>query len=160
MHRRLTRAAVLISTIAAALAFTPVTASAALPGPEGLTGTGDCAGTLAWHKNLYYADTSTKIGELDIYVNNSTGVACAKMNHGGVSWGVTRETHVFLARCTETHQTNGCIYAATDVDDGQYAYFAGPAKVSAGAHCVHTYGWITWQQVRWQVTSPYSVLCG
>ncbi len=159
MYRRVAKTAVILGALATALAFVPTTAaSAAVPGPEGITGTGDCSGNLVWSKNLNYG--GTKIGELDIYYNASTGVNCAKMNHGGPTWGVTRDTYVQIAKCQETSPSSTCVYAAEDHDGGQFAYYAGPATVTAGSHCVSAGGYIFWQGSYHNVNTAATVLCG
>ncbi len=159
MYRRFAKVALIFSALATALSLVPAaTASAAVPGPEGITGTGDCTGNLVWHKNLNYS--GTKIGELDIYYNASTGVNCAKMNHGGPTWGVARDTWVYIAKCEQTNPTGTCFETADDSDRGPFEYFAGPVKVTAGSHCITANGWIFWEGARRKVATGATVLCG
>ncbi len=144
MYRPAAKAAVILTALAATLAFIPASsASASLPGPNRDPGAGDCAGNLIWHKNVMAG--ATKIGELDIYYNASTGVNCAKLNHGGPTWGVASDTYMYLHKCQQTAPGPRCDVLETKWDRDNYAYYAGPLKVTANNHCVWAGGNITYQ---------------
>ncbi len=144
MYRRAVKAAVILSALVATMAFAPTTAaSAALPGPNRDPGAGDCAGNLIWHKNVMAG--ATKVGELDVYYNASTGVNCAKVNHGGPSWGVATLTYMNYYVCQETNPGPHCTPIDHKADQGQYAYYAGPLKFTPGNHCLWAGGYIAWQ---------------
>jgi hypothetical protein len=118
---------------------------------------GNCAGSLVVHKNLVYNDT--KIGELDVYYNASTGVNCAKMNHGGPTAGVARDTYAYIAKCQATSPTGTCVVLDDDVDRGNFSSYAGPVKVTAGTHCITANGWIVWNGARRKVATGATVAC-
>jgi hypothetical protein len=135
--------------LAATLTLAPTAASAA---------TGDCSGNNIISKPLMYNDT--KIGELDVYYNASTGVNCAKMNHGGPTWGVSRDTYVYIAKCQATSPTGTCYVMDDDFDFGSYSFYAGPVKVTAGTHCIQANGWIYWNGAERKVATGQTVHCG
>jgi hypothetical protein len=119
---------------------------------------GSCSGTLVIHKNLNYS--GTKIGELDVYFNSSTGVNCAKMNHGGPTWGVARETWAYIGKCEETNPTGTCHLVTDDKDlDPDARYYAGPVSVNAGNHCITASGYIYWQGAPRRVNTASTAAC-
>jgi hypothetical protein len=148
--RRILTALAIITTLATGM--TLLTATAASAGD-----TGSCAGNLVLHKVLNY--NGNQIGELDIYYNSSTGVNCAKMNHGGPTWGVYRDTWVYIGKCQETSPTGTCHLVTDDHDQGNFGFYAGPSKVTAGSHCITANGWIYWDGARRKVATGNTVLC-
>ncbi len=157
MYRYAAKAAVILTALAATLVCAPTAASAALPGPDRDPGAGDCAGGLIWHQNVMAG--STKIGELDIYYNASTGVNCAKMNHGGPTWGVPLHTFLDFYKCQQTTTAPRCDVLEQRFDQGTYAYYAGPRKVTSPHNCVWAGGLITWQGRDYGAGTDHTVGC-
>jgi hypothetical protein len=125
---------------------------------------GSCAGSLIESRNLNVG--GKKVGELDVYYNHANGRNCARMNHAGSTWGKKLRTRVWVGICSETRPGNGaCHYnPATDaVDEGSYAYYAGPAttKASAAGRCIAASGYLWIGGTRYAVgTSPWVGHCG
>lgn len=118
-----------------------------------------CGGNLV--RVLPLNHDGTRIGELQIYFNPANGNNCAMMRHGGPTWGVARETWVYIARCATTTPTGTCSVQADDSDHAVGAqYYAGPARVWAGAHCIQANGWIYWAGARRKVSTAPTTLCG
>lgn len=122
-----------------------------------------CSGSLIESRNLVYG--TTKIGELDVYYNSSTGRNCAKMNHAGPTWGHALPTYVYISVCYETVAGGKCtqIPGSQDDDYGTYAYYAGPVdtQTSSRGRCIAATGYITYAGYnRWVPISPYPGHCG
>jgi hypothetical protein len=149
--RRLLRVLATLALVAGGLTVSLVPATAA----DAAT---SCSGNLVLTKDLMY--NQTKIGELDIWYNSSTGVNCAKMNHGGPTWGVARDTWVYIAKCRATTNTGTCEVTADDHQEQVVQYYAGPVSVTAGSHCVQANGWIYWDGATRKVATGQTVLCG
>ena len=79
-------------------------------------------------------DGGTRIGELDIYYNASTGVNCAMTVHGGPTWGVSLPTWVYIAKCQATTPTGTCYEVADDYDGpGPFSYHGSRHEVNTAA---------------------------
>jgi len=149
--RRISKVLAVLAALVAAMILVP--ASPAAAGDSGA-----CPGNLVLHKLLTYSGNT--IGELDIYWDASTQKNCAKMNHGGPTWGVARETWAYIAKCQATTPTGTCYVMNDDYDQGSYSYYAGPVKVTAGTHCIQANGWIYWDGARRKVATGDTVACG
>jgi hypothetical protein len=82
------------------------------------------------------------------------------MHHGGPTWGVNRDTWVYIAKCETTVSTGTCIAVDDQGKVENVAFWAGPVRVQAGAHCIQANGWIYWQGQRRKVSTGNTVLCG
>lgn len=87
--------------------------------------TAACAGSLGYRE-------ASSTGELVVYYSSASGgTNCAQMNHLGSTYGVSSWTGVSITLCTETSSGSSCTYGGQrDVDDGNFAYYAGPVKVT------------------------------
>jgi hypothetical protein len=150
MFGRRARAALSIASLAVAVPLVSVTPAVAAEG---------CGGNLVKLLPLHMPD-GTRIGELQIYFNPDTGYNCAEMHHGGPTWGVSRDTWVYIAKCETTQPTGTCFVADDDYTLENVAYWAGPVRVHAGGHCIQANGWIYWQGARRKVATDDTVLCG
>jgi len=104
---------------------------------------GSCSGNLISRKTAIVG--GTVVGELVVYYSSSDGYNCARFNHLGPSYGVTRYTNVQLLKCSTTSPGSGCgTPLAYPADPGQYAYYAGPVRVYAPRNCVVAVGGIDW----------------
>ncbi|EFH87796.1 hypothetical protein [Ktedonobacter racemifer] len=85
---------------------------------------------------------STKIGELDIYYNSSTGWNCAKTVALGSAYGVPKAMGVLIVTCANTTPSRSCNTAGQtlDIDQGTYSYYAGPVGVYGKGHCIAAAG--------------------
>jgi len=103
----------------------------------------DCGGNLIFRKAAIV--NGTVVGELVVYYNSSNGNNCARFNHLGPSYGVTRYTDVLLKKCSTTNPGNGC-GTVLDIgyNSGQFAYYAGPVRVYSPRNCVTASGLIAW----------------
>lgn len=154
MFTRRTRVALSIASLAVALAAVPVVG--ATPAVADTTG---CGGNLVRVKALEMPD-GTRIGELQIFFNPANGNNCAEMHHGGPTSGVARDTWVYIAKCATTVPTGTCNVVADDHKRETVSFWAGPAIVNAGAHCIQANGWIFWNGERRKVHTAETVLCG
>ncbi len=125
---------------------------------------GSCPGSLIESRNMNVG--GSKVGELDVYYDGSTGRNCARMNHAGSTWGQPLLTRVWIGICSETAPGNGtCHYdPSTDaVDKDTYAYDAGPVttKASARGHCIAASGYLWINGTRHDIgTDPWVGHCG
>ncbi|GAB3592626.1 hypothetical protein GCM10027446_13550 [Angustibacter peucedani] len=112
--------------------------------PAAQAGTGDCSGSLILRRVVSAGGTG--VGELVVYYNASTGNNCARFNHIGPSYGVARETNVFIEKCPTNNPARNCFLAGgpNDSDLATYAYYAGPVQVHSPSTCVRVYGYIRW----------------
>ncbi len=117
--------------------------------PAAEAGSGTCGGSLIARK-VAHDGNGTAVGELVVYYNSSTGNNCARFNHLGPSYGVARETNVFIERCLTNNPNNDCFNTGgpSDYDNGTYAYYAGPVSVHAPNKCVRAFGYILWNGAR------------
>lgn len=114
----------------------------AAPSAQAVAG---CGGSLIGRKAITYSGTT--IGELAVYYNASTGRNCARTNHLGPTYGVTRLTEATLVRCTQkTRQGDFCTEVGSTyvIDKDNYAYYAGPVSVYSPHNCVKATGVISW----------------
>lgn len=103
----------------------------------------DCGGNLIFRKAAIVG--GTVVGELVVYYNSSNGNNCARFNHLGPSYGVTKYTDVQLKKCSTTSPGSGCgTVLDIDYNFGQFAYHAGPVRVYAPRNCVTASGLIAW----------------
>ena len=116
--------------------------------PAAQAGVGDCTGSLIARKVANASGTA--VGELVVYYNASTGNNCARFNHIGPSYGLTRETSVFIERCPTNNPASNCFLTGgpSDHDASSYAYYAGPVQVYSPNKCVRAYGYIMWGGAR------------
>jgi hypothetical protein len=147
------RTALSIGALVMAVTAVPVVGATPAGAAEG------CAGNLVRVLALRMPD-DTRIGELQIFYNPSNGYNCAEMHHGGPTWGVYRDTYVFIAKCQTTVPTGVCSVLDDDYKLENVAFWAGPARVQAGNHCITANGWIYWQGARRKVSTADTVLCG
>ncbi|MFC5058236.1 hypothetical protein [Saccharothrix xinjiangensis] len=128
--------------------------------PAGQAAAQSCGGSLVGRYALNYGGSA--IGELVVYYSSSTGQNCARMNHLGATHGVALRTVVFIVACRETTPGPTCTYYGTpQVDDGTYAYYAGPRSVSASGRCIHAAGDIYYAGAKRHVqVSPVAAHCG
>jgi hypothetical protein len=108
---------------------------------------------------------STKIGELDVYYNSSTGDNCAEFQSLGSSRGVAKNMYVSITVCQQTTSSSTCTPIsssnATRSDNGTYQYYAGPVGVYGAGHCIRSSGGMVWKGVTYQTaTSPAASHCG
>src|SRR3954447_7550557 len=110
------RTLALLTSSAVALAVGAVAA------PTAEAGTGDCAGNLIARK-VARAGDGTAVGEVVVYYNASNGNNCARFNHIGPSYGVARETSIFIERCPTNNPGANCFLAGgpTSYDNSSYA---------------------------------------
>jgi len=99
-------------------------------------------GSLIESDNFY--SNGTKIGELDVYYNGSTGNNCAYTRSGGPTWGVSKSMLVQIQACAQTSPSPNCNAIAWDQDDGNYSYYAGPVGVHGQGHCIFASGEMNW----------------
>jgi hypothetical protein len=119
-----------------------------------------CGGNLVRVKGLFMPD-GTRIGELQIFYNPTNDNNCAEMHHGGPTWGVVRDTWVYIAKCQQTAPGNGCTEVQDDHRRNDVGFWVGPAIVTnAGNHCIVANGWIFWQGQRRKVHTDGPTLCG
>ncbi|MFF7865364.1 hypothetical protein ACFZCT_02715 [Streptomyces qaidamensis] len=108
-----------------------------------------CSGTVTHSQPIKIPGRSTVVGELTIYYNSSNGgTNSACFYHRGPSYGVAAETYVAIYRCAQTSGEGQMCRNTTagDIDDGKYAYQAGPVGVTGTAnYCVGAQGWIEWE---------------
>ncbi|GHO45910.1 hypothetical protein [Ktedonospora formicarum] len=89
---------------------------------------------------------STKIAELDLYYNSSTGYNCVYTRSVGSAYGKTKFMRVSISVCSETkpgskcHARSGSQYFAEDA--GNFKYYAGPVGVNGRGHCILAYGYV------------------
>ena len=104
----------------------------------------DCGGNLIFRKTAKVDGTA--IGELVVYYNSSNGNNCARFNHLGPAYGVSRYTSVWLDKCSTTNPGNGCapVLIWGIPDDGPFSYHAGPVRVHSPQNCVRAEGRIHW----------------
>ncbi|WP_030269543.1 hypothetical protein [Streptomyces sp. NRRL B-24484] len=103
-----------------------------------------CSGNLVDSYDLKTDNgTGTKYGELYLYyssANGGTNCAAAVDTHFGS--GVTKYQSVFIWRCVAgTKAGEFCDYDKSDSNDGTFAWYAGPAKITGTANrCIMVYG--------------------
>ncbi len=107
MFGRMTRAALSVGALVLAVTTVPVMGATPAAAVEG------CGGNLVRVLALRMPD-DTRIGELQIFFNPDTGYNCAEMHHGGPTWGVHRDTWVYIAKCETTAPTGNCVVVADD----------------------------------------------
>lgn len=113
----------------------------------------DCGGNLIYRERAWAGGVA--VGELVVYYNAANGNNCARFNHLGPSWGVTRPTNVTIYKCsTNNPGASGCSPVAQDSDPGNFAHYAGPVRVNAPNNCVMAQGYIFWNGSDRQVWSP------
>ena len=56
--------------------------------------------------------------------------------HGGASWGKKRFTSIMLVGCKTKKAGKDCGEAPYKQDKGQFAYQAGPVRVTSGKRCI------------------------
>lgn len=104
----------------------------------------------------------TKIAELDLYYNSSTGYNCVYTRSVGSSYGKTKFMRVAISVCSETksgsqcHALKGSQYYASD--EGNYKYYAGPVGVNGRGHCINAYGYV--DRSHSVFSSPNASHCG
>ncbi|WP_100839609.1 hypothetical protein [Kitasatospora fiedleri] len=103
-----------------------------------------CSGSLVGTYDLKTDNgTGTKYGELYLYYSSANGgTNCAAAVDTHFASGVTKYQAVYLWRCVAgTHAGDFCSYDQSDSDDGNFTWYAGPAKVTGTANrCVMVYG--------------------
>ncbi|MFI8890060.1 hypothetical protein [Streptomyces paradoxus] len=108
-----------------------------------------CSGTVTHSQPIKIPGTSTVVGELTIYYNSSNGgTNSACFYHRGPSYGVAAKTYVGIYRCAQTSGEGQTCRNTTpgDIDEGNFAYQAGPVGVTGTAnYCVGAQGWIVWE---------------
>lgn len=101
-----------------------------------------CSGSLQVLKTFYY--NGAAIGEVQLYTP-SAGHHCAKLVKLGVTRGVSSEIGIQIRKCTQTSGTTCTVVAGTgDIDNGSYAYYAGPVGVVDGSNCFRVTGDMFW----------------
>lgn len=74
---------------------------------------------------------------------------------------VAGPTWVYIAECQATSPTGTCYEVSADYDgSGPFKYYAGPASVNAGSHCITATGWISYHGARHEVHTAATALCG
>jgi hypothetical protein len=81
-----------------------------------------------------------KVGSLVLY--RSGGTTCAMTKHGGATWGKKRFTDIMLVGCKTKKAGKNCGTAPYKEDKGQFAYQAGPVRVTSGKRCVWARGYV------------------
>jgi hypothetical protein len=112
---------------------------------QGSTTTKQCnsLGTLIESESIM--NGKTKLGELDIYYNNTTGYNCAVTVALGQTRGKAKSMLVEIWSCKQKRPTNAdCDRIHYVRDGGTYKYEAGPVGVYAKGHCISAEGIITW----------------
>lgn len=71
----------------------------ALSGAQSAHAATTCGGNLIGVKPLLWGD-GTRLGEVQLYYNPANGRNCARVVHGGATWGKPRLTDVFIETCT------------------------------------------------------------
>ncbi|GHO93892.1 hypothetical protein KSF_039400 [Reticulibacter mediterranei] len=118
----------------------------------------------------------TRIGEVDLYYNRSTGYNCAWTRASGPASSGTKEMRVFLDVCGKavgdpsdhtapSGTTNKpgvpCNPSEQDYDTGNYHSYAGPVAVSAKGVCIAITGSIQWKgTVYWGGSDSKTSHCG
>lgn len=124
------------------------TSEAATLSPQ--TNTTHCKSLGALIESEPIMDGSTKIGEIDVYYNKSTGYNCAYAKSSGSTWGKKKSMTAWISSCKETKPNKtGCTTIKDDVDSGMYSYEAGPVGVSGKGHCISAQGAIIWHGKRY-----------
>ncbi len=91
-----------------------------------------CGGKLI--ASLPIKNGGNRIGSLVVY--RSGGTTCAMTKHGGASWGKKRFTSIMLVGCKTAKAGKSCGTAPYKQDKGQFAYQAGPVRVTSGKRCI------------------------
>lgn len=116
-----------------------------------------CSGSLVYR-------AADSVGEMVLYYSSSSdGTNCARTDHLGSTYGVTKYTTIYLAKCvTDTPGPNCTVLGTADQNDGNFAYYAGPVnQYSTNAHCVFAEGRIYYApDIRYYDTSPAATACG
>jgi hypothetical protein len=117
---------------------------ALLPSGTATSATGACSGRLVYSDSFaLQSDPSTKLFELDVYWNASSGTNCAKAVHLGPTWGQSAYTEVEIEECAET--TPGPCHAIAKARDARdYRYYAGPVSVPGRGHCMVAAALLIW----------------
>jgi hypothetical protein len=108
--------------------------------------------------------SGSKVGELQIYYNSSTGDNCAYFQSLGAARGVAKKMYVSIQVCQETKSGGTCTSIKTShgssSDSGTYSYYAGPVGVYGKGRCISSYGGMVWNGVTYQFkTSPAASHC-
>jgi hypothetical protein len=91
-----------------------------------------CGGKLI--ASLPIKNGGKRIGSLVVYRSGKT--TCAMTKHGGASWGKKRFTSIMLVGCKTAKAGKDCGEAPYKQDKGQFAYQAGPVRVTSGKRCI------------------------
>ena len=128
-----------------------------------LINTANCRslGNLIESEPINARTTGTKIGELDIYYNSSTGYNCAYLYAVGPAYGQAQYIEVEISTCQEGYGSEGCTWIQHD-EDGNYSYryYAGPVGVYGRGHCINVTSDLIWQNTLYAVgTKPFVSHC-
>jgi serine/threonine protein kinase len=106
---------------------------------------------------------SSKVGELDVYYNSSTGDNCASFQSLGSARGELKKMFVTITACKQTTSGSTCtggLKNGSSSDSGNYYYYAGPVGVYAKGRCINASGGMVWNGVTYSVsTSPAASHC-
>ncbi|GAA0686468.1 hypothetical protein GCM10010193_45420 [Kitasatospora atroaurantiaca] len=124
-----------------------------------------CTGGLV---DSYPVKTSEGVifGYFYLYFDNSTGNNCAAtIKTANSGYGTASVVKASISRCSNTSASNSCtkVSGTTSTDEGNFAKFAGPVKVSAASTCITGFGSIVWGGVTATTSSTLgnrAVHCG
>jgi len=105
-------------------------------------------------------------GYFYLYFDKSTGNNCAAtIKTANSGYGTASVVKASISRCSNTSASNSCtkVSGSTSTDEGNFAKFAGPVKVSAASTCITGFGSIVWGGVTATTSSTLgnrAVHCG
>ncbi|HET8641766.1 MAG TPA: hypothetical protein VFM37_07500 [Pseudonocardiaceae bacterium] len=151
MFVRIARVTLLVGALVMTMMAPPAFASHQNPPFE------PCNGTVVDSFPAHY--DGEVIGRLRIYRNDDWH--CAEFWHAGASYGVARDTYVYIVKC---EATSSSAQYCTEIGHGgpdhdQYSYYAGGVRVLAGSHCIQANGWVYWQGARRKAHTPATSFC-
>lgn len=102
-----------------------------------------CSGSLIESRTLKVGKTT--VGSMALYYNASTGMNCARTNHGGVTWNKKTYTLIEIYACKNTTPGRNCVLGKHAIDSGNYSKYAGPVSVYGKGKCIAVHANIWWK---------------
>jgi hypothetical protein len=113
-----------------------------------------CSGVLQSTSDIV-TDANTRIGQIQLYWNSSTGTNCVSTVHVGPSVGVQTWTYTEVDVCATNQQTS--CFLPTDKQyyaGGNYSYYVWENSGPSAHHCVYAYGEMDWGGQVWSNFIP------
>ena len=147
-----------------ALAIVLVAVGVLSSGPAPARAAAGCSGSLVFTKSVKLPGHG-KSGTLDVYYDSGSGKNCAIMRHTGWAYGRKLRTDVRLYLCPKGAKKGAdCSQTQTvAIDDGNFAYRAGPVRVNGRKRCVFVEGSLLYKGIfHYARTAPFAKagLCG